>query len=56
MYQNSLLQSMIIWKWLPIFFIKWKQRGRQQDSGETERECVLAAEHCGERKIALEIK
>jgi len=31
-------------------------RGREQDSRETERERVLEAEHCRERKIALAIK
>jgi hypothetical protein len=30
--------------------------GREQDSGDTDRERVLEAEHCGERKMASEIK
>ncbi len=33
------------------FYIKWKEGEREQDSRETERECVGEAEHCGERKI-----
>jgi hypothetical protein len=31
-------------------------RGRVQDSGETEREMVLEAEHCEERKMVSAIK
>jgi len=31
-------------------------RGREQDSGETEREKVLEAECCGERKMVSAIK
>jgi hypothetical protein len=31
-------------------------RGREQDSGETERERVSEAEHCGEREMAVPIK
>jgi hypothetical protein len=38
------------------FYIKQKEGGREQDSAETERECVREAEHCGERKIVLAIK
>ncbi len=34
-----------------VFYIKLKMRVREQDSRETERERVLEAEHCGERKI-----
>jgi hypothetical protein len=30
-------------------------RGREQDSGETGRERMLEAEHCGERKRASAI-
>ncbi len=38
------------------FHIKRKMRGREQDSGETERESVLEAEHCRERGIVSAIK
>ena len=38
------------------FYIKWKEGEREQDSRETERECVREAEHCGEREIASAIK
>jgi hypothetical protein len=31
-------------------------REREQDSGETERESVLEAEHCKERKMVSAIK
>ncbi len=39
-----------------VFNIKQKVRGREQDSGETERERVLEAEHRGERKMVSAIK
>jgi len=35
-------------------FISNRKRG--EDSQETERECVLEAEHCREREMALAIK
>jgi hypothetical protein len=38
------------------FYIKRKEGEREQDSGETERECVQEAKHCGERKIVSAIK
>jgi hypothetical protein len=38
------------------FYIKWEMRRRGEDSGETEGERVLEAEHCGERKMASAIK
>jgi hypothetical protein len=38
------------------FYIKRKMRGREQDSGETEREGVLKAEHCRERGKVSAIK
>jgi len=38
------------------FYIKQKMRGREQDSGETERARVLEAEHCGEREMVSAIK
>jgi hypothetical protein len=47
---------MITFKWLPGFSIKRKMTGREQDSGETERERVLEAEHRRERKIVSAIK
>jgi hypothetical protein len=47
---------MIGWKGLPGFFIKRKEGERDLDSGETERECVREAEHCGKRKIVSSIK
>ncbi len=31
---------MITWKWMPGFYIKQSEWGREQDSGETERETV----------------
>ncbi len=34
---------------MPGFYIKWKMRGREQDSGEAERERVLETEHCWKR-------
>ncbi len=44
-------------KGLPgVFYIKLKEGEREQDSGETERECVREAEHCGKRKIVSAIK
>jgi hypothetical protein len=39
-----------------FYYIKWEEGEREQDSGETERELVREAEHCGERKIASAIK
>jgi hypothetical protein len=50
---------MIGCKGLPGFFcVKQKEGEREQDSGETERECVCVreVEHCGKRKIALALK
>jgi hypothetical protein len=42
------------------FYIKLKEGEREQDSVETERECVFVrereAEHCGKRKIVSIIK
>jgi len=38
------------------FYIKQKERKREQDSGDTGRGCVSEAECCGERKIASAIK
>jgi hypothetical protein len=38
-----------------FFYIKQKEGERELDSGETDRECVREAEHCGKRKIALVI-
>jgi hypothetical protein len=38
------------------FYINWKVRGREQDSGETERECVLVAEHRRKREMASELE
>jgi hypothetical protein len=31
---------MMTWKWMPGFYIKQSEWGKEQDSGETERECV----------------
>jgi len=39
-----------------FFYITWKEGERKLDSGETERECVRGAEHCGKRKIVMAIK
>jgi len=39
-----------------FFYIKWEEGEREQDSGETERERVREAEHCGEREITSAIK
>ncbi len=47
---------MIGCKGLPGFYIRWKEGGREQDSRETERECVWEAEYCSKRKIASAIK
>ncbi len=45
---------------MPVFLYQTERRGREQYSGETERErecvCVREAEHCGKRKIELAIK
>jgi hypothetical protein len=38
------------------FYIKQKEREREQDSGETQRVWVREAECCWERKIASAIK
>jgi hypothetical protein len=38
------------------FYIKQKEGGREQDSGETERKCVRESEHCGQGQIAYLIK
>jgi hypothetical protein len=38
------------------FYIKWKEGEREQNSGETESECVRETEHCREREIASAIK
>jgi hypothetical protein len=55
--QNSLLKTVISQKCLPgFFYIKWKEGERMQDSGETEREHLCEAEHCGKREIASAIK
>jgi hypothetical protein len=37
-YQTTLLQTMICWKWLPGVYIKQDRWGIEQDSGETGRE------------------
>ncbi len=55
--RNSLFKTIISQTSLPgFFYIKRKEGEREQDSGETERECVCEAEHCGKRKIASAIK
>jgi hypothetical protein len=47
----------MIWRRVARFFnIKHKMRGREQDSGETERENVLEAEGCREKEMAPAIK
>jgi hypothetical protein len=38
------------------FYIKWKRRGREQDSRETERECVCETACGGNGKIASVVK
>jgi hypothetical protein len=50
---------MITWKCLPGILYQTEgeeKRARQQRDRERERECVLEAEHCRERQMALAIK
>jgi hypothetical protein len=55
--QNSLYQTMIMWKGLPVFFyIKQREGERELDGGETERERVWEAQNCGTMKRSSAIK